>query len=187
MDHVRDRIEARFMFGGDFWSELVANLVGALIGAMLAIPTGLWLDRRIKTREQMERVRIVLQAVYNELTSNRASLKDYLEQEHVEDEIAYPVLTSGAWQAAQGLEILSVPEYYKLHEMLIGVYERIGFVSHVAQALWSLFFSANTEFGIFDRKVKILTTVLRDEAHKTILVIDQILVELRQQLEYRDV
>ena len=41
--------------GNEFWINVLSNMVGALIGAILAIPTGLWLDRRIKLREQEER------------------------------------------------------------------------------------------------------------------------------------
>jgi len=182
----RNEGETSLVFNAGFWSELVANLVGALVGAMLAIPTGLWLDRRVKSREQQERTIIVLRAIRDELVKNQAAMEDFLAKQPVEGEITYPSLTNDAWQAAQGLDFLSALADYELHKTLIGVYERIDFVTRIAQSLWNMFFSPMVNFGVLDRKVKILIEALREETQQTIPMIEEAIVEVQNRFANQD-
>src|SRR4051812_13828605 len=54
-----------------FWWGLLSNIIGAAFGAALAIPGGLWLDRRVKRKEQGERTSLILKSVHDELSENR--------------------------------------------------------------------------------------------------------------------
>lgn len=163
--------EGRVMQLSGFWSDVVANLVGALVGAGLAIPTGLWLDRQVKMKEERERTRIVLRSVSEELAKNELALKDFLSKQPSEEVIAYPLLSSNAWQAAKGLGILSTSTDYVLRTTLVSVYERVDFITLVAQSLWSLFFYPSVDFGTLKRKTSILLDVLSDEAQKAVPLI----------------
>jgi hypothetical protein len=182
LEPIINWVDAILAFFLSIGKELLANSVGALIGAVLAIPTGLWLDRRIKLREQRERSVMVIRAVYDELDKNLNTLEEFLAKSPGEDEIIYPTLTSNAWQAAQSLEVLSSSGDYELHKILIGAYERINFVTHISQSLWNLFFSMSLDFNNLDRKVKILTRVLRDEAENTLPLIQEVQEALQKRL-----
>ena len=156
-------------------------MVGALIGAILAIPTGLWLDRRIKLREQEERANTVLRTILDELQKNKNEIEKFLAIESTEDDIRYPLISDDAWQAAQEGVQFGLSDYL-LHKRLITVYEQIGFVNQIAQSLWNMFFNPASDFGLLDKKVNILKRVLRDETQQLTALLDEAITNIQNTL-----
>lgn len=175
-------VQTAFDFFASIGKDLLANAVGALIGAILAIPTGLWLDRQVKSKEQRERSKKILRAVFDELDRNQTALKGFLAKPPSEDEIDYPNLDNNAWQAAQNLEILSSSKDYELHKVLLDVYEKVSFMSQISQSLWNLFFSANYDFGVLERKVKTLMNTQKAEANNLLPLVEEALDKVQSRL-----
>lgn len=153
----------------NIWSafalEAGANLVGALVGAMLAIPTGLWIDRRRRVREQQEQADVALAALWRELDENRSRLETFLSVNvsAAEEQIIAPNLGNDAWQAAHELEIL-VGLDYDLYKQLLEVYEQIELIDQLSKTLWQIFFTPAPDFSFIETRTRLLNETLRTES-----------------------
>jgi hypothetical protein len=151
-----------------FWSQLLPNLLGALFGAILAIPAGLWLDRKIKNKEQKQHTLLILRAVLDELIRNKRSIEDYLNKDQSDYNVGYPNVITNAWKAAQNQTILATGDDYEMHKNIFTVYERLDFLSSIGQSLWTMVFNVSNDVQALEGRVEILNRILRKEAEDTL-------------------
>jgi hypothetical protein len=166
----------------DFTLEAGANLVGALVGALLAIPTGLWIDRKRSAKEQRDRALVVLRALEDELAKNTQSITDYLAKPAKREQISYPSISNDAWQAAHELGLLVGLNNYDLYKSLIEVYEQLELISHLSKSLWQLFFTPAADFSFIDTRVQLLQESLRTESESAATLIRRTRNEISQAL-----
>jgi len=165
-----------------FWLQVLPNLLGALFGAILAIPVGLWLDRQIKARELNKRKSLILRSLLDELLKNKRSLEDFINKEKRDADINYPEIAINAWKAAQSHTMLPDISDYDMHKILIQTYDRLEFIASIGQSLWAMFFNVALEARTLEGKLKVLNRILLGEAQEIMPTLVQTITQIEDKL-----
>lgn len=148
-----------------FFYDVLSNLIGALIGAVLAIPTGLWIDRKAKERSQKDLDSLALISIRDELITNLKTINEFVSRGCSHESVPFLHLSNNAWKTAQALGAFSQAKDYKRRKGFNKVYEQIEYIKTLSDALWGIFFSTNnTDPVTLDRKLQILCKHLLAEA-----------------------
>ncbi len=161
-----------------FFLDILGNLIGALIGAALAIPTGLWIDRKTKERNQRELDNLAIISIRDELITNLKTISEFVSQgcNNGDKNIPFLSLSNDSWKTAQALGAFSQTKDYKRRKSFSEVYAQIEYIKTLSDALWSMFFSTRYIDPIMlERKLQVLCKHLLDESKEAEILIKNLL------------
>ena len=125
------------MFWAQFWPQLLATVVGLVLG----VPIAFGISRHQERKKTEERKKKIIQAIHQELEINRENLSYWLqdiERKYPNQDILTYQLRDQTWKAfSEGGEIEWIKDPALLN-LLADSYYRVSFVNYVSDRYFQL-------------------------------------------------
>lgn len=174
----RHTIDKEADASSEFWVDLITSLIGTLLGAGLAIPVGLYLDRWIKERETKEQISSILSSIKVELDTNLGILESHLHNKETKGPFDVPRVQIKAWEAAQYQGFLTSNNAYQLIKKMIGVYDQLELIRRLNEYMWSFLLGPEQNYGLTDKKIEAISSSIKNEAQPAIYMIKECIQDI---------
>ena len=124
----------------DFLSKLAATLIGALVGVL----GGFWLDRRQVESKQKKEGKAILEALHNELSHDSSLLNQMCDE--LPNGVIFYNLDLSTWQATTGKQLESLRNY-ELVRRISGMYYEFQHLNRKVDVQFEIHFSSTRTFS----------------------------------------
>jgi len=166
INNTRDKDD---FFNIAFIQSILSSIIGSLIGAGMAIPCGLWLDRKIKGKQSMELIKNINKLLILELDANKESLSDYLNSNRKNTKL--PKISFAAWQVALGQNYLTQCGNIEINNSLTNSYDKLHYIEKISNSYFELLILGQTAMPSYVDKLTLMQDALQSESKDTITLI----------------